>query len=114
MKDTLSAIVIGSGVAGIATAIRLAVQGFEVTVFEKNDSHGEKLYDLQLHGFHFDAAPSLFTQPQNIEGLFELAGENITDYFEYIPMPVACKYFYEDRVILTACTQKEKFAREVF
>ena len=77
MKDILRAIVIGSGVAGIATAVRLAAQGFEVAVFEKNNYPGGKLYDFTLNGFHFDAGPSLFTQPQNIKELFEGVGENI-------------------------------------
>jgi len=113
MKNNLKAIVIGSGVAGIATAIRFAAQGFEVTVFEKNDYPGGKLYDFQLNGFHFDAGPSLFTQPQNIEELFELVDENIIDYFKYIRVPIACTYFYEDGIILTAYTEKEKFAREI-
>ena len=30
------AVVIGSGVAGLAAAIRLSLQGFEVDVFERN------------------------------------------------------------------------------
>jgi phytoene desaturase len=113
MKDMLKAIVIGSGVAGIATAIRLAAQGVEVTVFEKNEYPGGKLYDFQLNGFHFDAGPSLFTQPQNIEEIFKLVDENIDNYFEYISVPIACKYFYEDGIILTAYTEKEKFIREI-
>ena len=82
MKDILKAIVIGSGVAGIATAIRLAAQGFEVIVFERNDYPGGKLYNFQLNGFHFDAGPSLFTQPQNIAELFELSNENLYVYAE--------------------------------
>jgi len=113
MKDILKAIVIGSGVAGIATAIRLAAQGFEVIVFERNDYPGGKLYNFQLNGFHFDAGPSLFTQPQNIAELFELSNENLSEYFEYIPVPIACKYFYEDGIILTAYSEKEKFIREI-
>jgi phytoene dehydrogenase-like protein len=34
--------IIGSGVAGMACAIRLATEGFEVTVFEKNSHPGGK------------------------------------------------------------------------
>src|SRR4051812_17791306 len=102
MKSNFKAIIIGSGIAGIASAIRLAVQGFEVSVFEKNDRPGGKISDFELKGFHFDAGPSLFTQPQNIEELFTLSGENITDYFQYTALPVICKYFYEDGIIVNA------------
>ncbi|HMQ00726.1 MAG TPA: NAD(P)-binding protein, partial [Cyclobacteriaceae bacterium] len=37
------AIVIGSGIAGLAAAIRLRVKGFEVEVFEANAYPGGKL-----------------------------------------------------------------------
>ena len=77
------AVIIGSGVAGMACAIRLAVQGFEVHVYEKNSYPGGKLSSLSLGGYHFDAGPSLFTQPENIAELFELAGEDMGEYLQY-------------------------------
>ena len=64
------ATIIGSGVAGLASAIRLAVQGFEVSVYEKNAKPGGKLSSFEKDGFQFDAGPSLFTQPQNVEELY--------------------------------------------
>jgi len=103
------AIVIGSGVAGMATAIRLSVQGFAVQVFEKNNYPGGKLSAFEKEGFHFDAGPSLFTQPQNIEELFELAGEPIEDYFKYIPIDIVCKYFYENGKVLEAAADPAVF-----
>ncbi len=90
------AVIIGSGIAGLATAIRLAVQGFTVTVYEKNNYPGGKLTAFEKDGFNFDAGPSLFTQPKNIEELFEIAGEPIGNYFSYKTVDIACKYFYEN------------------
>ena len=107
------AIIIGSGVAGLAAAVRLAVQGFEVSVYEKNDYPGGKLSSFKLGEFSFDAGPSLFTQPQNITELFELAGENIEEYFQYQSVPIACKYFYEDGTIIEASGDAESFAKEL-
>jgi phytoene desaturase len=107
------AIIIGAGIAGLATAIRLAVQGFEVTVFEKNNYVGGKLAHFELNGFKFDAGPSLFTQPQNIEELFTLANEPIEDYFTYQSIPIACKYFYEDGTIINGYANAKKIAAEL-
>ncbi len=107
------AIIIGSGIAGLASAIRLAVQGFEVSVFEKNSYPGGKLSHFSKDGYEFDAGPSLFTQPQNIEELFELAGEPIGDYFSYESLPLSCKYFYEDGTIVNAYTNTTAFAHEL-
>ena len=64
------AVVIGSGVGGMAVAIRLAVKGYSVTVYEKNASAGGKLDLFEKDGYQFDAGPSLFTQPQLIEEQF--------------------------------------------
>ncbi|MEI9957947.1 MAG: oleate hydratase [Ferruginibacter sp.] len=108
-----NAIIIGSGIAGIATAIRLAVQGYAVTVYEKNNYPGGKLSAFKKDGFHFDAGPSLFTQPKNVEELFELAGEPIEDYFKYQPVDIACKYFYENGKIVNAFTNAANFAQEL-
>jgi phytoene desaturase len=106
-------IIIGSGIGGMATAVRLAVQGFEVVVYEKNSVPGGKLTAFEQDGFKFDAGPSLFTQPQNVEEIFALAGEPITKYFSYKPIPIACKYFYENGKVINAYTNQEQFASEL-
>lgn len=106
-------IVIGSGVAGMAAAIRLAVQGFMVQVYEKNSYPGGKLSAFEKNGFLFDAGPSLFTQPQNVAELFALAGENIADYFEYKKADFICNYFYENGTAVQANSNPELFAEEL-
>ena len=110
---TGSVIVIGSGVAGMAAAIRLSVQGFSVTLYEKNSYPGGKLSAFKKDGYQFDAGPSLFTQPQNIEELFRLAGEPVEEYFKYRKLDIACRYFYENGKEITAFTDAELFANEL-
>ncbi len=105
--------IIGAGIAGIAASIRLAAKGHEVTVFEANAYPGGKLSEIRMQGFRFDAGPSLFTMPQYVEELFELAGQPIEPYFEYGRLDVVCKYFWEDGVQLNAHADVWKFAREV-
>ncbi len=106
-------IVIGAGIAGISTAIRLAVKGYEVEVHEKNEVAGGKMYLIEKNGFVFDAGPSLFTQPENIEELFRYAGEDIRQYFQYRKVPIACRYFFEDGKIVNAHTDQQAFAAEM-
>lgn len=104
------AVIIGSGIGGLATAIRMRVKGYEVHVFEKNSYIGGKLTVLESNGFRFDAGPSVFTLPHLVTELFELAGKNPSDYFEYLRHPIAAKYFWNDGTIFTAPAQKEQFA----
>ncbi len=113
MMQSKKAVVIGSGIAGMAAATRLAVKGFDVSVYEKNKVPGGKLTAFEKDGYHFDAGPSLFTQPQNIEELFTLADESITDYFTYQPVDIACKYFYPNGKIVQAYTNAALFANEL-
>lgn len=107
------AIVIGSGIAGLAVATRLSVQGYRVTVYEANDYPGGKLSAFSDGGYHFDAGPSLFTQPENVEDLFKMAGEPIEAYFSYEPVDVACNYFFENGKRVKAYTDKSAFAGEL-
>ena len=104
--------IIGAGIAGIATAIRLAARGHAVTVFEANAYPGGKLSAFELDGYRFDAGPSLFTMPQYVEALFEAAGEPIEDYFRYQRVPCTCNYFWPDGTTLRAWAEPAEFARE--
>ncbi|KQS35212.1 1-hydroxycarotenoid 3,4-desaturase CrtD [Pedobacter sp. Leaf194] len=106
-------VVIGAGIAGIASAIRMAVRGFDVQVFEANDYPGGKLSQIEMNGFRFDGGPSLFTMPQYVDELFKLAGKEPKDYFEYEKLDEICRYFYEDGLRLTASSDVEIFANEV-
>ena len=96
------AVLVGAGIGGIATAIRLARKGYSVEVYEANPYIGGKLSTFTLGDYRFDAGPSLFTMPQFVEELFTLCDENPTDFFQYKRKDIACKYFWEDDTQLTA------------
>lgn len=107
------ALIIGAGIAGIATAIRLSVKGYAVEVFEANDYPGGKLTQIKQDGFRFDAGPSLLTMPQYVNELFQLAGKEPSQFFDYQKLDIICKYFYEDGSLITAYADEKKFINEV-
>ncbi|QIP12596.1 phytoene desaturase [Spirosoma aureum] len=115
---TRKAAVIGAGIAGIASAIRLAVKGYVVDVFEANAYAGGKLSgfeDVTPDGqsYRFDAGPSLFTMPHLVDELFKLAGRNPADYFEYTLLDETCRYFWDDNTRLTAWADLDRFGKEI-
>lgn len=112
MSSMRSAAVIGSGVAGLATAIRLSCQGYAVTVYEAADTPGGKLAELRQGGFRFDLGPSLFTLPELVEELFALCGKKAADYMPYRRLEVITRYFYEDGTVFDAYGDPERFAAE--
>ncbi len=109
-KKSLKVAVIGSGVAGIAAAIRLAKKGHQVTVFESNSYPGGKLSELTSGSYRFDAGPSLFTMPELVDELFVLCGEDPKKHFSYQKLDDVCHYFFNDGTRLTAHADHEKLA----
>lgn len=103
------AIIIGAGIAGLASAVRWARRGFEVDVFEQVSGPGGKLTEFSLGDYRFDFGPSLFTMPQYVLELFEEAGKRSQDYFDYLKLEEACRYFFPDGTEFIAPTDEAMF-----
>ena len=54
-------LIIGTGLAGLSTALRLSSDGFEVEMIEKYHRPGGRLNLLEKNGFKFDMAPTFFS-----------------------------------------------------
>ncbi len=113
MRPQKSIGIVGAGVAGLASAIRQACRGHLVDVYEANSYPGGKLTSFHLGDYRFDAGPSLFTMPQYVEALFELADEDMESSFQYQRLPVVCNYFWEDGTRISAWAGPEQFADEI-
>ncbi len=108
-----SCAVIGSGIAGIASAIRIASMGFKVDVFEANNYPGGKLRERVVDGYRFDMGPSVFTMPHLIDELFTLCGKNPRHYFSYTRLPTSFNYAFEDGTQINAYGDAELLAKEL-
>ncbi|NLB02107.1 MAG: NAD(P)/FAD-dependent oxidoreductase, partial [Bacteroidales bacterium] len=60
-------LVIGSGIAGLSAALRLAKRGYQVEIVEKNSKAGGRLNQLKKDGFTFDLGPSFFSMTYEFE-----------------------------------------------
>lgn len=107
------AIVIGSGIAGIAIAIRLAAKGFRVSILEAGPVPGGKLGQIKSGGYRFDAGPSLFTLPHLVDEMYRLCGEDPAEHFRYEKLENICRYHFEDGTRINAWQNVEDFAREL-
>ena len=106
------AAIVGAGIGGIAAAVRLAVKGYQVTVYEANESFGGKMHQFWLGAYRFDAGPSLFTLPHLVDELFTLAGRRPSKYFSYTRLNPITHYFWPDGSHLKAYADPDEFARE--
>jgi phytoene desaturase len=66
-----SVIVAGAGMGGLATAMRLASEGYKVTLLEKNKQAGGRLNQLKKDGFTFDTGPSFFSMSYEFRQMAE-------------------------------------------
>lgn len=94
MKPT--ALVIGAGIGGIATAARLAKNGYAVTVLEKNSTPGGRCNQIVRDGHRFDIGPTLFLMPEVWEETFAALGERMSDHLDLRRIDPTYKVHFED------------------
>ena len=90
-------IVIGSGFGGLSAAIRLQAQGYQVTLLERRNQIGGRAGVYKIDGFTFDAGPTVITAPFLIEELFKIAGKNMHEYVEFLPVFPYYRIFFDDK-----------------
>ena len=78
--------VIGSGFAGLTSAIELASLGHHVTVFEKNSMVGGRARKFQSNGFTFDMGPSWYWMPDVYDKFFARHGKKVEDYYKLLKL----------------------------
>jgi len=82
MTSKPKALVIGAGIGGIAAAGRLARNGFQVTVVEKNDRPGGRCNQINRGGHRFDIGPTLFLMPEVFAETYTALGERMEDHLD--------------------------------
>lgn len=105
--------IIGAGLGGLSAAIRLANKGFEVDLYEQNETPGGKAGEINGNGYRFDTGPSLLTMPYVLKNLFEDCNEDINNSIKIKKLDPICKYFYSDNTVITAHSDVEKFGKEI-
>lgn len=101
--------IIGSGLGGLSAAINLAKNGYDVKVFEKNESPGGKASEIRLGDYRFDIGPTLITMPFVIKELLKDSPEKL----EIQELDNICRYFWEDSTVIDAFSNSQKFASEL-
>ncbi len=116
-----TALVIGAGIGGIATAARLAKNGYEVTVLEKESTPGGRCNQIIRDGHRFDIGPTLFLMPEVWEETFASIGEKMSDHLELTRIDPTYKVHFDDGLQLQLTsnlgsmqTQLEKVDKTAF
>jgi phytoene desaturase len=94
VKKKNTAIVIGSGFAGLSAACHLAAKGFDVTLLEKNEIPGGRARKFEAQGFMFDMGPSWYWMPDVFEEFFAAFGKKVSDYYNLKRLDPSYQVFF--------------------
>jgi phytoene desaturase len=89
------AVVIGGGIAGLASAALLARDGYQVTLLEKNAEFGGRAGSWEHEGFRFDTGPSWYLMPEVFDHFFRLLGTTADEQFELVQLDPGYRVFGE-------------------
>ncbi len=96
MRTDQMVVVIGAGVGGISTAVRLRAAGVPTILVDRNPRAGGKLNLVEKGGYRFDTGPSLLTLPEVFRELFTTVGLDFEKEIELTSLNPYCRYFFED------------------
>lgn len=88
-------IVVGAGIAGLATAALLAREGHEVTVLERGERVGGRAGTVERGGFRFDTGPSWYLMPGVFDHFFDLLGTSTAEQLDLCTLDPGYRLFTE-------------------
>lgn len=97
-----SAVIIGAGIGGLCTGIELQLQGYEVSIYEKNDTAGGVLQSITSPdgAFRFEESASIPINPKTYDEYFKNLGLNPNHYFCNKKLKILYHVFFYDGRIL--------------
>ena len=93
-------VVVGAGVGGLATAVRLLAAGHRVTVLERAPAPGGKMRQIAVGDRLFDGGPSVMTMPFVLDDLCAAGGVRREDLVRLLPLDPICRHFFPDGTVL--------------
>jgi phytoene dehydrogenase-like protein len=101
MEEKKPAVVIGAGIGGIATAIYLAKNGYNVDIYEKNSSPGGRCGRLIRDGHRFDLGATMLIMPGIYREVFQSLGIPLFENDDIKPLEELYKIYFDDNEIIT-------------
>jgi phytoene desaturase len=113
VRDQPRAVVVGSGLGGLAAALRLGARGYRVTVLEQLDAPGGRAYVFRQDGFVFDAGPTIITAPFMLDDLWCLCNRRLADDVELRSLQPFYRIRFNDGQILDCSNDDEAMAEQI-
>jgi phytoene desaturase len=96
MKKDRSAIILGAGAGGLATAVYLAKNGYNVSVYEKNASPGGRCGQIVRNGYRFDLGATMLLMPGVYQQVFGELGIPLEEGKDILPLDELYTIWFDD------------------
>ncbi|WP_282124680.1 phytoene desaturase family protein [Algibacter mikhailovii] len=106
MKKTVH--IIGSGFSSLAASCYLAKDGYDVTIFEKNNTIGGRARQLKKDGFTFDIGPTWYWMPDVFERFFSDFNKKPEEYYTLEKLNPAYSVYFGKNDFITIEDTLEK------
>jgi phytoene desaturase len=113
MEKGKSAVVIGAGIGGLATAILLAKKGVDVTIFEKNDIAGGRCGQLIHEGHRFDLGATMLLMPGVYKEVFGALGMDFEKILQPVKLDELYRLYFDDGKQISFTTDKERMREQL-
>ena len=106
-------VIIGAGMGGLATALRLRREGFAVTVLEKQARPGGRSNIIEENGFRVDMGPTILVMKETFEEMYRSIGQDIDDRLEFVQLDPNYRVYYHDDTYIDLYSNMPQLANEV-
>lgn len=113
MNQLPNVAIIGAGLGGLATAARLASRGFQVTVYEQNNSVGGRNSEVSFAGCTFDGGPTLLMMLDPLKRLFSDLGERLEDHLELTLCNPGYRAYYADGSTIESTIEVDQMVKNL-
>lgn len=110
--EKTSVLVIGAGIGGLASALRLAKRGYGVTVLERQAFPGGRAGVWRSEGFTFDTGPSLVLMLEVWRKLFDDLGRDLNDYLDLVQIDPNYRVSFPDGSTLEMSSRINRLLEE--
>jgi len=107
------AVVVGAGLGGLASAMRLGAKGYHVTVVDRLDRAGGRGSSITENGHRFDLGPTIVTYPTLLEDLWRVCGRDFHADVDLRPLDPFYEIRWEDGSSFKACGDTDRMVEEV-
>lgn len=98
---------------GLAAALRLAYQGFEVIICEKQPQPGGRSNALIENGYRVDMGPTILVMKDTFEDTYRSVGQNINERLELVQLDPNYRVYYHDASYIDLYSNMAQLAQEV-